>query len=128
MYKVLWFLARKQDITHEQFRAHYEGSHAPLAMKHFGHLFLEYRRNYRNETFGGGVIENGGASFGPRPWAYDVAAEWVLVDKAAFDTIMSALSETDLGRVFYADEEHFLDRESIFLVKCDVCETAISAA
>lgn len=125
MYKVLWFLARKPGISHEQFRAHYENSHAPLAMKHFGHLFRTYRRNYRTETFGGGVIEDGGAGFGPRPWAYDVVAEWVLQDSAAFDTIMAALSDTELGQVFYDDEEHFLDRSSIFLVKCDVCETPI---
>lgn len=125
MYKVLWFLARKQGISHEQFRAHYENSHAPLAMKHFGHLFREYRRNYRTATFGGSALADGGAGFGPRPWRYDVVAEWVLDDETAFDAIMAGLAEPELARLFYEDEEHFLDRDSIFLVKCEVHETAI---
>lgn len=123
MYKVLWFLRRKVDITHEQFREHYENSHAELAKKHLGHLMLEYRRNYRTEVWGGGVIAEGGAGFGPREWDYDVVAEWVMPDEAAFDAIMALFSDPVIGKIFYDDEEHFLDRNSIMLIKCDCSDT-----
>lgn len=125
MYKVLWFLRRKHGITHEQFRDHYEASHAKLAERYFGHLMLEYRRNYRAEVAGGGVIDGGdGASFGPRAWDYDCIAEWVMPDAAAFETIMAMFGDAAIGQVFYEDEEHFLDRPSILMVKCEVCSSA----
>lgn len=120
MFKVLWFLRRKAGITHEQFRDHYENSHSKLAERHFGHLMLEYRRNYKTEVAGGGVIEDGGSGFGPREWDYDVVAEWVMPDAAAFDAIMAMFGDPVVGKTFYDDEEHFLDRDSIMLIKCDV--------
>ena len=46
MFKVIWLLRRKPGITIEQFRAHYENSHARLAQKYFGDLLLSYKRNY----------------------------------------------------------------------------------
>ena len=55
MYKVMWLLKRKAGISHAQFREHYENSHAKLAHKYIGHLMLEYKRNYKTETWGGGV-------------------------------------------------------------------------
>lgn len=46
MYKVMWLMKRKAHLTHEEFREHFERSHAPMAQKFAGHLFAEYRRNY----------------------------------------------------------------------------------
>ncbi len=46
MYKIFWLLKRKPGISHEQFRHHYETSHAVLGQKYFGHLILSYKRNY----------------------------------------------------------------------------------
>lgn len=123
MYKVLWFLKRKPGITHEQFRDHYENSHAVLAQKYLGHLMLEYRRNYRTEVWGGGVIAGGGSGFTQREWDYDCVAEWVTPDEAAFDAIMKLFSDPRIGRIFYEDEEHFLDRDAIMLIKCDSRDT-----
>jgi hypothetical protein len=48
MYKVLHFIKRKKHLSHEQFKEHFERSHAPMALKFCGHLFSEYRRNYVN--------------------------------------------------------------------------------
>jgi hypothetical protein len=125
MYKVLWFLKRKPGITHEQFRDHYESSHAVLAQKYLGHLFLGYRRNYPTEVWGGGAIADGGAGFGRREWSHDCVAEWILPDESSFEQVMALFSDPVIGRIFYEDEEHFLDRDSILLLKCDSRDTGV---
>ena len=44
--KVIVMLKRKPGLSPEEFRHKYETGHAPLAVKLFGHLWTEYRRNY----------------------------------------------------------------------------------
>jgi len=46
MDRVFVLLKRRKDLSFEQFREHYESSHAKLGEKYFGHLFASYRRNY----------------------------------------------------------------------------------
>ena len=41
MYKVIHLVKRKSHMTHEQFREHFERSHAAMALKFCGHLFSE---------------------------------------------------------------------------------------
>ncbi|CAN7328086.1 EthD domain-containing protein [Phenylobacterium sp. LjRoot225] len=124
MYKVLWFLKRKAGITFEQFQDHYETSHSVLGQKYFGHRLLEYKRNYKVETWGGGVTgEDGGHGFGPKPWDYDCVTEWVMPDEAAYDEIIRLLADPVISKVFYEDEEHFLDRDATLLIKCDARDT-----
>ena len=53
MYKVLHFIKRKKHLSHEQFKEHFERSHAAMALKFCGHLFAEYRRNYVNMVWTG---------------------------------------------------------------------------
>ncbi|MEZ5735442.1 MAG: EthD domain-containing protein [Novosphingobium sp.] len=123
MYKVLWLLKRKDGISLEQFREHYENSHAVLAQKYFGDLLIEYKRNYKTETWGGGVPTDEGGSFGPIDWKYDCIAEWVMPDEAAFNRINEVFQHPVIGKEFYDDEEHFLDREATMLFKCSVGDT-----
>ena len=124
MYKVMWLLKRKDGISHEQFRAHYENSHARMAQKYFGDLLVEYKRNYKTETWGGGVpTEPGGGTFGPCDWQYDCIAEWVMPDEAAFEKINAIFADPVIGKEFHDDEENFLDRASVMLVKCAAYDT-----
>ena len=60
MYKVLHFIKRKPHMTHEQFKEHFERSHAAMALKFCGHLFSEYRRNYVNVVYTGGDSRDDG--------------------------------------------------------------------
>jgi hypothetical protein len=122
MFKVMWLLKRKQGITHEQFRNHYERSHVVMAHKHIGHLLIEYRRNYKTETWGGGVPTEKGGGFGPVDWPYDCVTEWVMRDAAAFDEINRIFADPVIGKEFHDDEEHFLDREAVLLIKCNVVD------
>jgi hypothetical protein len=48
-------------------------------------------------------------------------------DEAAFEAIMARFSEPEIGRLFYEDEEHFLDRDAIMLIKCDSRDTGTGA-
>lgn len=56
-------------------------------------------------------------------WEYDCVAEWVMPNEEAFEEIMCIFADPVIGKVFHDDEEHFLDRESVFLVKCDTRDT-----
>ena len=122
MYKVMWLLKRKAGISHAQFREHYENSHVRLAHQHIGHLMLEYKRNYKTETWGGGVPTEVGGGFGPCEWDYDCVTEWEIPHEAAFDQINAIFADPVIGKIFHDDEEHFLDRDSILLIKCDLVD------
>lgn len=119
MYKVLWMLKRRPDVTFEHFRDHYENSHSALGKKYLGHLMVGYRRNYD-------LAYAAGSTAGlPRmsPSGYDCVAEWDMRDEAAFHEAMRLLSDPEIGKIFHDDEEHFLDRTATKLVVCDCHDT-----
>jgi len=127
MIRILWLLRRKPGISHAAFRDHYETSHAVLGEKYLGHLLLGYRRHY---------VQPADAAASPimqrvlaaKAWDYDCVAEWELVDEAAFEQVFATLSDPEIGAIFHADEEHFLDRSSVRLVLCDSQVTDVSAS
>lgn len=127
MIRILWLLRRKPGISFEAFRDHYESSHAVLGEKYLGHLMLSYRRHY---------VQPAAAAASPvmrqvlaaKAWDYDCVAEWVLPDEAAFEQVFATLSDPEIGGIFHADEEHFLDRASVRLVLCDSHETDVSSS
>jgi hypothetical protein len=125
MFKVLWFLKRKPGISLEQFRDHYERSHAVLGQRYLGHLLIDYKRNYKLAAAGGGVPTDPkkGGGLSAQEWEYDCITEWVMPDEAAFDEIMRLFADPVIGKIFHDDEENFLHRESVFLVKVDVRDT-----
>jgi hypothetical protein len=123
--RIQWLLRRKPGISFEQFREHYENSHAVLGEKYFGHLMLAYRRNYvlPAESVGSPIMQRVLTAKG---WDYDCIAEWELRDEAAFDQVFAMLSDPAIGKIFHDDEEHFLDRSSVRLMLCDLRETDTS--
>lgn len=123
-FRVLWMLKRKDGISFEKFRDHFENGHAKLGHKYLGHLFLDYKRHYKAGTGGGGVPTNpGGSALGEVDWPYDAIVEWVMPDEAAFEEILRIFADPEIGGIFYEDEEHFLDRDAVFLFKCDTRDT-----
>ena len=123
MFKVMWLLRRKPGISHGQFKEHYERSHVVMAQKYIGHLLIEYKRNYKTETWGGGVPTDTGGGFGPIDWAYDCVTEWVMKDESALDEINAIFAHPVIGKEFHDDEANFLDRDSVLLIKCQVIDT-----
>lgn len=127
MIRIQWLLRRKPGISFEQFRDHYETSHAVLGEKYLGHLMVAYRRHYVQPPAAGKspLLHNVLAA---KAWDYDCLAEWELADEAAFEQVVATLSDPEIGAIFHADEEHFLDRSSVRLVRCDTRETDTSAS
>ncbi len=118
MYRVIWLMKRRRDLTHEAFREHFERSHAPLALKHVGHLFADYRRMYPDEARFGGDPRREGSGFGPGEWQWDLISEWTMPDEAAFDEIMRIMAEPAIMREFEEDEDRFIDREATVMIRC----------
>jgi hypothetical protein len=120
MFKVIWLLKRKPGITLDQFRDHYESSHAVLGQTHLGHLMLSYTRNY---NVGVPLPENPDAiarAISSKQSDYDCVTEWVLRDEQALREVFELLFDPVVGKLFHDDEEHFLDRDSVRLIVCDV--------
>ena len=98
MLKVIHLIKRKPHLTHEQFRAHFEASHAAMALKFCGHLFVDYQRNYVTTVYGGGDARVEGSGYGPMEWDWDLMSEWTVADEAALNEIYRIMER--LGSIF----------------------------
>jgi len=123
MYKVLHFVKRKPHLTHEQFRDHFERSHAAMAIKFCGHLFSEYRRNYVGTVQTGGDPRREGSGYGDREWEWDLISEWILPDEGSLHEIHKIMGLPQYDRLFHEDEDRFIDREALVQVPCEVRDT-----
>lgn len=123
MFKVIWLMKRKEGMTHQQFRDHFENSHAPLAKKYIGHMFTEYRRNYPDFAMFGGDPRDPAGGFGPGEWEYDLISEWIMPDEAAFNEINRLFAEPEISQIFLEDENKFLDRKHMVMIKVTTAET-----
>lgn len=120
MFKVIWLLRRKPGITFEQFRDHYENSHAVLGQTHLGHLMLSYTRNYNQRLEVPAGADEIARAIAAKQSDYDCVTEWVLRDEHALTEVFELLFDPVIGKLFHDDEEHFLDRSSVQLITCDV--------
>ena len=122
MFKVLHFIKRKPHLSHAEFRAHFERSHAAMALKFCGHLFCEYRRNYVDTVFTGGDSRDPASGYGPRGWDWDLISEWILPDEAALHEIYRIMQQPGIDELFRADEDRFIDRRATVTAVCDVAD------
>ena len=120
MYKVLHFIKRQPHLTHEQFKAHFERSHAAMALKFCGHLFADYRRNYVDTAWFGGDSRVAGSGYAQQDWTWDLISEWILPSEEALQEIYGIMQEPDKDHLFRADEDRFIDRTATVTVVCDV--------
>ena len=122
MYKVLHLIKRKPHLTHEQFREHFERSHAPMALKFCGHLFKEYRRNYVNIVFGGDDSRKPNNSYGPMEWDWDLLSEWIVGSEADLQEIFRIMQTPGIAHLFEDDEDRFIDRKMNVMMPCTVAD------
>jgi hypothetical protein len=120
MYKVMHFIKRKKHLTHEQFKEHFERSHAAMALKFCGHCFSEYRRNYVNRVWTGGDSRQEGSGYGLREWEWDLISEWILPNEEALQEIYRIMQSPGVDDLFHADEDRFIDRTATVTVPCTV--------
>lgn len=124
MLRIAWLLRRKPGITHAEFRDHYERSHSALGKQYLGHLMLGYRRKYNvRDEDAANSADPMVRAFAAKAWDYDCIAEWDLRDEAALGEVFAILSDPVIGPIFHDDEEHFLDRNSVRLVRYDIRDT-----
>ena len=123
MYKVLHFIKRKDHLTHAQFKAHFERSHAAMALKFCGHLFAGYQRNYIETVFAGGDSRQADSGYGPRGADWDLISEWILPDEAALHEVYRIMESPGIKELFWQDEDRFIDRRATMTVPCDVADT-----
>jgi len=126
MIKVILTLKRKPGMTPEAFRKHYESSHVTEAIKRFGHLMVEYRRNYvtMSAALSDTDPENAGR---PQPEAYDVVTELYLKDQAALEEFSRILNTPEIKQWFVEDEKRFLDRDASRMSVVEIVHSRVGA-
>jgi uncharacterized protein (TIGR02118 family) len=105
MPKLMVFVTRKNGLSPEEFRAHYENSHAPIALVNMTGL-VGYVRNYPIAMEGQ-----------PAP-RYDCVTEMRFADQASLAATMAWMRSPE-GKVLADDEEKFMDRESMTAMLVD---------
>lgn len=120
MITLILLLKRKAGLTKQQFRDHYEGVHAPLAKKHFSHLFLDYKRHYINSTIA--VSPDGAGMAQTQDGDFDAITNIVFKDQAAVDEFLRIASLPETAELA-KDEENFLDRSKMRLNFCEAVKT-----
>jgi hypothetical protein len=121
--KMIVMVRRKPGLTPEQFRDGYENSHSRIAVELFGHLWLEYRRNYltTGRCFEPGV---GGDTGGPAEIGFDAVSEFVLRDEAALEE-MGRISAANFDRI-KEDEAKWFDQSRCWIVGCETVEEELA--
>jgi hypothetical protein len=115
--KKIVMVRRKAGLTPEQFRAGYENSHSRIAIELFGHLWLEYRRNYLTTGYAFEPMRN---QAGPNEIGFDAVSEFVLRDAEAYAE-MGRISAANHERI-KEDEAKWFDQMHSFLVDCETIE------
>jgi hypothetical protein len=126
VYKVFHFIKRKQHLTHEQFREHFERSHAAMALKFCGHLFSGYQRNYVNGALGGGDSRQEGSGYGPMAFEWDLISEWILPCEENLHEIYRIMNTPNIAHLFEEDEDRIIDRTATMTVPCTVFDVGVA--
>lgn len=111
MMKMIALIKRKAGLSSEQFREHYETSHAPLITELLP-FFTDYRRNYQDPSLQFHPDHVEAVYQGPD---FDVMTEISFASKADYEKMVTALEDPQIAERIRADEEQFIDRASIAL-------------
>ena len=106
MPQIVLLLKRKPGMTPEEFKAHYESSHAAMAVRYQGHLMKDYRRNYTETQF---TLDAFGKPQGEP--AYDAVTVISFETDAELQAFIAEGSPH--AEEFLADEHRFLDRDKV---------------
>lgn len=119
MIKLIFMLKRREDLSSEEFRALYEGSHVAMARQWVGHLLESYTRNYILET-AAPPTESDAAIL---PFQYDVVTEMVLKDQRRVDEMLRIFGSDEAAPLFVADEARMFDRRYTLMLRCEEIDT-----
>lgn len=135
-YIFLVFAHRKPGLSPAEFKSHYESKHLPLIQTLTGSLFPKsHKRCYIQRVQG--PIEGGADNANhpamvlvgtPADFEYDVCAEVVFDDEAAFQAFFACVTQAEAARRIAEDEELFLDREKLRVVVVNDCTVTTGPA
>ena len=106
MPQIVLLLKRKPGMSREEFKAHYESSHAAMAVRWQGHTMQDYRRNYIETQF---TLDAFGAPQGEP--AYDAVTVISFESDEKLQAFLDAGAEHQ--EWYLADEFRFLDRDKV---------------
>jgi uncharacterized protein (TIGR02118 family) len=112
MIKIVMLVRRKDGISREAFREHYENIHAPLAMSVLPTL-RAYTRNYPEMHL-----------VGQEP-GFDAVTELWFDDEASWQESI-AVAQSEKGKALAEDEETFIDRAATVAMVARECRSDIS--
>ncbi|WP_176599213.1 EthD domain-containing protein [Sphingobium aromaticivastans] len=112
MQKLMMFMKRKEGISFEDFRQHYENVHIPMVAKWVGPFMTDFKRYYPQNAINLYVgrpdadeaPENDGGV------DYDAVSIYTIRDEAALEGIMRVSSDPAFTRAVTDDEANFADR------------------
>ncbi|MEJ7928070.1 EthD domain-containing protein [Sphingobium sp. AN641] len=112
MQKLMMFMKRKDDVSFEEFRTHYETVHIPTVAKWVGHLFTQSRRYYPQNhiNFYVGRPDADQAPAHDGGVDYDAVSVYTIRDEAALAELMRIAADPEFTRWVTDDEANFVDR------------------
>jgi EthD domain len=111
MIKVVLLVRRRPGLSREEFRAHYEGTHAPLAARSLAHL-SGYTRNFVTGP------DNGADPDCITEFWYELEPPWSRARELVADDAIRAM--------LAVDEARFMDRGSMRTLIVEECASAPS--
>lgn len=123
MPKIVALLRKKPGISMEEFKEHYETSHAPLILAQARPFIVGYTRSYLNYDdphciYGTGALGDGAAGAKDFP-RFDVITQLEFKDQSAMEAYFKAGKDPELAARKLADELQFLVREERLIVVSD---------
>lgn len=118
-HKIILMMKRKPGMSVEDFRAYYEGHHAPYCAR-YSKGVSRYIRRYLNPQ---DHPETGPASELP----FDVMTELWFEDEAVFRGTLAYMKSSIMPDDVIADEKNLFDRSSFRIATVVECETDFSA-
>lgn len=112
MQKLMMFMKRKQGITFEQFRDHYENVHVPMVAKWVGHLMTDFKRYYPHDAINL-YVGRPDADQAPQNDGgvdYDAVSIYSIRDEAALEELLRIAQDPEFTRAVTEDEANFADR------------------
>ena len=95
--KIVALMARKPELTHDEFVDRYESGHVPLILRLLP-PFGSYRRNYISDPAVRDAL------------GFDVMTEAWFPDAEAHRAVIEAMADPETGDAIARDEEIFMDR------------------
>ncbi|MFC4594545.1 EthD domain-containing protein [Sphingobium tyrosinilyticum] len=112
MHKLMMFMKRKEGISFEDFRAHYENVHIPMVARWVGPYMTDFKRYYPKNAvnlYAGrpdadqAPLDDGGVD-------YDAVSIYTIKDEAALQEILRISSDPEFTQLVTKDEANFADR------------------